>query len=94
MEEEIERMIEKGIFEIVPRSQVPIYQKVLCVIWSNRHKTKSTGEVYCHMSQVCADGNRQTAGIDYNETYSPAVQWSTIRILLVLAQLKGFKTRQ
>eukprot|EP00957_Ditylum_brightwellii_P154526 11759898-Ditylum_brightwellii.AAC.1 len=28
MEEEIERMIQKGIFEIVPRSQVPIYQKV------------------------------------------------------------------
>eukprot|EP00957_Ditylum_brightwellii_P014969 1128635-Ditylum_brightwellii.AAC.1 len=28
MEEEIERMIEKGIFKIVPRSQVSIYQKV------------------------------------------------------------------
>eukprot|EP00957_Ditylum_brightwellii_P093674 7132877-Ditylum_brightwellii.AAC.1 len=27
MEEEIERMIEKGIFEIAPRSQVPTYQK-------------------------------------------------------------------
>ena len=82
------------IFEIVPKSKVPIYQKVLCAIWSHRHKTKPTGKVYCHRSQVCADGSRQTAGIDYNETYSPVVQWSTTRILLILAQLKGFKTRQ
>eukprot|EP00957_Ditylum_brightwellii_P008120 615863-Ditylum_brightwellii.AAC.1 len=94
MEEEIERIIEKVIFEIVPRSQVPTYQKVLCSVWSHRRKTKHTGEVYHHRSRACADGSRQTAGIDYNETHSPAVQWSTIRILLILAQLKGFKTRQ
>eukprot|EP00957_Ditylum_brightwellii_P142053 10822774-Ditylum_brightwellii.AAC.1 len=87
-------MIEKGIFEIVPRCQVPTYQKVLRAAWSHRHKTKPTGEVYRHRSHVCADGSRQTAGSDYNETYSPVVQWSKIRILLILAQLKGFKTRQ
>eukprot|EP00957_Ditylum_brightwellii_P166946 12708577-Ditylum_brightwellii.AAC.1 len=29
MEEEIERMIEKEIFEVVPGSRVPSYQKVL-----------------------------------------------------------------
>eukprot|EP00957_Ditylum_brightwellii_P063482 4819025-Ditylum_brightwellii.AAC.1 len=75
-------MIEKGIIETVPRSQVPTYQKVLHAIWSHRCKTKPT------------DGSRQIADIDYNEIYSPVVEWSTIRILLILAQLIGFKTRQ
>eukprot|EP00957_Ditylum_brightwellii_P073488 5584627-Ditylum_brightwellii.AAC.1 len=48
MGEEIEKMIEKGIFEIVPRSQVPTYQKVLHAIWSHRCKATPTGEVYRH----------------------------------------------
>eukprot|EP00957_Ditylum_brightwellii_P100468 7658277-Ditylum_brightwellii.AAC.1 len=33
-------------------------------------------------------------GIDYNEIYSPVVQWPTVRILLLLSQLKGCKSRQ
>eukprot|EP00957_Ditylum_brightwellii_P067042 5089097-Ditylum_brightwellii.AAC.1 len=94
MEEEIERMIEKEIFEIVPRTQVPSYQKVLQDVWSHRRKTKPTGEIYCHRSRICANGSQQTFGIDYNEIYSPAVQWSTVRILLLLSQLKGYNTRQ
>eukprot|EP00957_Ditylum_brightwellii_P112315 8563609-Ditylum_brightwellii.AAC.1 len=42
MEEEIEWMIEKEIFEVVPTSQVPSYQKVLRAVWSHRRKTKPT----------------------------------------------------
>eukprot|EP00957_Ditylum_brightwellii_P009789 738384-Ditylum_brightwellii.AAC.1 len=77
MEEEIENMIGKDIFEVVPRSRVSTYQKVLRVVWSHRRKTKPTGKVYRHRSRLCADCSRQPYGIDYNETYSPVVQWST-----------------
>ena len=94
MEEEVENMIEKDIFEVVPRSRVSTYQKVLRAVWLHRRKTKPTGKVYRHRSRLCADGSRQTYGIDYNETYSPVVQWSTVRILLLLSKLKGYKSRQ
>eukprot|EP00957_Ditylum_brightwellii_P189220 14402755-Ditylum_brightwellii.AAC.1 len=77
MEEEIERMIEKETFEVVPRSRVPSYQKVLKAVWSHRRKTKSTSEVYHHRSRICANGSQQTYSIDYNETYSPVAQWKT-----------------
>eukprot|EP00957_Ditylum_brightwellii_P069853 5304744-Ditylum_brightwellii.AAC.1 len=94
MEEEIERMVDKYIFEVVPRSCVSTYQKVLRAVWSHRRNTKPTGEVYRHRSRVCADGSKQQYGIDFHETYSPVVQWSTVRMSLLLSQLKGYKSQQ
>jgi hypothetical protein len=36
-------------------------------------------------SQFCARGDRQKEGIDYVETWAPVVQWSTVRIVMILA---------
>eukprot|EP00957_Ditylum_brightwellii_P006550 496542-Ditylum_brightwellii.AAC.1 len=77
MEEEIKRMIDKDIFEVVPCSCVPTYQKVLRAVWSHRQKTKPTDEVYRHRSRICVDGSKQQYCIDFHETYSPVAQWST-----------------
>eukprot|EP00957_Ditylum_brightwellii_P211797 15366614-Ditylum_brightwellii.AAC.1 len=77
IEEEIIRMIKNDIFEVVPRSKVPHYQKVLRAVWSHRRKIKSAEEIYRHRSRLCADDNKEQHGIDYNEMYSPVVQWST-----------------
>eukprot|EP00957_Ditylum_brightwellii_P079360 6033720-Ditylum_brightwellii.AAC.1 len=41
-EEEIERMVENNIFEVLPHSRVPTYQKALRSVWSHRRKTKPT----------------------------------------------------
>eukprot|EP00957_Ditylum_brightwellii_P155651 11848780-Ditylum_brightwellii.AAC.1 len=57
-------------------------------------KTKPTGEVYRHRSRIRADGSKQQYGIDFNKTYSPVVQWSTVRMLLLLSQLKGYKSQE
>eukprot|EP00957_Ditylum_brightwellii_P155249 11818950-Ditylum_brightwellii.AAC.1 len=86
MKEEIEKMTEREIFEVVPCSQVPTYQKVLRALWSHRQKTKPTGEIYRHRFCICADGNKQQYGIVFHQAYSPVVQWSTVRMLLLLSQ--------
>eukprot|EP00957_Ditylum_brightwellii_P019324 1458441-Ditylum_brightwellii.AAC.1 len=67
MEEKIKRLIDNGIFEVVPHSR----------------------EVYRHRSHIYAVVSKQQYGIDFHETYSPVVQWSTVRMLLLLLQLKG-----
>ena len=35
--------------------------------------------------RICARGDRQKEGIDFFKTWAPVVQWSTIRIVMVLA---------
>eukprot|EP00957_Ditylum_brightwellii_P160420 12212648-Ditylum_brightwellii.AAC.1 len=94
MEEEIQCMIKTNVFKVVPFSVVPTNQRVLQVVWSHRRKQKLTGKIYHHRSCICADGSRQQYGIDYNGTYSPVVQWSTVRLLMALSILKGWKYQQ
>lgn len=94
MDDEMERLFKEEIIEVVPRSQVPEGQKVLRAVWSHRRKTTPDGVVYRHRSRICADGSQQTYGMDYTETYAPVVNWTTVRILLTLSIVFGFKSRQ
>ena len=94
MQDELKRMIESKIFKEVPRSAVPMGQRVLRAVWSHRRKTTPAGVIYRHRSRVCADGSRQQYGIDYTDTYAPVISWTTVRILLILSVLLNLKTRQ
>jgi hypothetical protein len=39
-------------------------------------------------------GYEQIEGVDYFDTFSPVVQWSTIRLMFVLSIMLGLKTCQ
>jgi len=45
-------------------------------------------------ARFCVRGDLQKVGVDFFETYSPVVSWSTIRILLTLVSQEGWSTRQ
>ena len=91
MKREIDRLIKHNVFDIVDINTVPKFTKILRAIWAHRRKTTPSGQVYKHKSRICADGSQQEKGIDYDETFSPVVAWSTVRLLLILAMTKGLK---
>ena len=39
-------------------------------------------------------GDMQLKGIDFFETYAPVVQWTTVRLMLILEVLLGLKSKQ
>ena len=45
-------------------------------------------------ARFCARGDHQQAQVDFFETYSPIVQWSTVRMMLILEVLLGLKSKQ
>ena len=94
MKEEVDRMLKNNIFKLVKRSVVPLNQRILRSVWSHRRKTTPSGEVYRYRSRLCVDGSQQQHGIDYNETYSPVVQWTTVRLLMIFAKIFGLHMRQ
>jgi Reverse transcriptase (RNA-dependent DNA polymerase). len=94
MQEELERMDDNEIYEEVLRSSVPKAQKILRAVWSHRRKTTPIGLVYRHRSRLCVDGSRQQHGIDYHDTYSPVVSWTTVRLLLILSKLLNLSSRK
>lgn len=93
MQEELDRMLKNEIFEEIPRHLMNKTKTILRAVWSHRRKTTPAGEIYRHRSRLCVDGSQQKEGIDYTETYSPVISWTTVRVLLILSVLLELKSK-
>ncbi len=62
---------------------------VLPSTWAFKIKRFPDGSVKKFKARFCARGDRQKEGIDFFKTWAPVVQWSTIRIVMVLAAKLG-----
>jgi hypothetical protein len=58
---------------------------VLPGTWAFKLKRYPDGHVKKFKARFCTRGDRQKEGIDYFETWAPVVQWSTVRIVMILA---------
>ena len=59
--------------------------KVLPSTWAFKIKRYPDGCIKKFKAQFCACGDRQTEDVDYFKTWAPVVQWSTVRIVMILA---------
>ena len=90
---EIESLEEKGSWEVVSRSSVK-GKHILPSTWALKRKRYPDGRIRKYKARFCVRGDRQRFGIDFDETYAPVVQWSSVRMLFTLALTLGLKTRQ
>ena len=91
MEQEINTLVSMDAWEEVPFSNE---YNVLDSIWAFKCKRYPDGRVKKLKARFCVRGDQQVEGVDFFETFAPVVQWSTIRLLLVLSQCLGFATAQ
>ena len=73
----------------IPKGVQPIQST-----WAFKCKRFPDGTVKKFKARFCVMGNRQTYGVDFFETWSPVVQWSTIRLMMVLSAKLGLKSAQ
>ena len=52
------------------------------------------GELLKHKARICVHGWMQRKGVDYWHTYAPVVNWSTVRLVLLLTEMAGWESRQ
>lgn len=62
--------------------------------WIFRIKRNADGSVQRYKTWLVAKGFHQSLGIDFFETFSPVVKASTIRVVLSIAVMNGWKLRQ
>ena len=93
MEIELETLESLKSWDIVPREAANGYN-ILQSTWTFKRKRYPDGSVKKLKARFCVRGYMQQESIDYFDTYSPVVAWTTIRILLVLTAILGLATKQ
>jgi hypothetical protein len=80
---------------VMDREDVPDGHKVLPAIWAMRRKRDiESRSVYKWKARLNIHGGKQIKGLNYWDTYAPVASWAAIRVVLAIAALKKWKTKQ
>jgi len=95
MADEVQSHVDNKHWELILKTQVPEGTSILPAVWAFRRKRRiSTQEVHKWKARLNVHGGRQEHGVNCWETCSPAVGWSTIRLLLNMMMLNKWASRQ
>ena len=62
--------------------------------WAFKRKRFPDGRIRKLKARFCVRGDQQIEGVDFFESFAPVVQWSTVRLILILVLKFGLETRQ
>ena len=79
----------KQVLEEVPRENIPRDVKSIRTMWVWAIKTDQYGYVIRFKARIVTPGNRQRAGIDFNETFSPVARMESFFLVVGLAAELG-----
>ena len=88
---EVETLEKMRAWDVVERDGS---MNILPGTWAFKCKRFPDGSVKKFKARFCARGDRQKEGIDFDKTYAPVAQWTTVRIMLILECLLGLKSKQ
>lgn len=91
MEEEMSSLAANKTWTIV---DLPENRKAIKAKWVFKTKTDDSGTIVRYKARLVAKGCSQKHGIDYGETFSPVVRYTSIRFLIALAVEHGLKIHQ
>ena len=73
---------------------LPAGRKTVRCKWVFKKKMNADGTVARYKARLCAKGFTQQYGLDYMDTFSPTVSFTTLRLLFQLAVQYGLDIQQ
>ena len=77
----------------MPRKDISLDHKTIMEIWSFKRKKFQDGRMKKYKGRLCVHGGQQEYGVNYWETYSPVVNWMSVRLLLTICHLHKFDSQ-
>jgi hypothetical protein len=91
MQREFQTLMTNQTWTLIPYQD---QENIIDSKWVFKTKYKSDGSIERRKARLVAKGFQQTAGLDYEETFSPVVKASTIRIILSIAVHLNWEVKQ
>src|SRR6266480_778413 len=91
---ELDSLAKNKTFTLIKRSSCPADRKLVTCKWCFEFKRDVTGKIIRHKARLVARGVSQRPGIDYFETFAPVAEFTTLRILLMLAAAADWEIHQ
>jgi hypothetical protein len=70
------------------------WMNVLPSTWAFKCKRYPDGTIRKLKSRFCVRGNKQIEGVNFFDTFAPVVNWTTVRLMLILSIVLGLSTCQ
>jgi hypothetical protein len=67
---------------------------VLPSTWAFKCKWFPSGDIRKLKAMFCVRDDRQVKGVDYFDTFTPVVNWTTVQLMLILSIVLGLSTKQ
>ncbi|PNX66875.1 hypothetical protein L195_g055326, partial [Trifolium pratense] len=91
MDSEFKALISNQTWILVPNQG---QDNIIDSKWVFKTKYKADGTIERRKARLVARGFQQTAGLDFEETFSPVIKTSTVRIILSIAVHLNWDIRQ
>eukprot|EP01018_Ginkgo_biloba_P014416 Gb_10175 [translate_table: standard] len=91
MQVEYDTLMRNNTWDLVV---LPSGKKPIACIWVYKVKYKADGTLDKYKARLVVKGFSQVEGIDYEETFAPTANMSTIHLILAMATQFGWKVQQ
>jgi hypothetical protein len=87
-------LVENETWRLVRASSLPRGVRPIKCKWVWKFKVNADGNIDKVKARLCARGDMQQEGVDYNETFATTVKTKTIKVAALLAVVYGLDLRQ